>query len=360
MKKTVILLVLTLFSIALFAQNGVKWETTSFEEVLIKAKNNKKGSKIVFMDCYTTWCGPCKHMANVVFPTKEAGDYFNKNFVNFKCDMEKGEGIELAKKYNIRAYPTFLILDADGNEIGRLLGSGELKEFIERVEKAKDPANNVNNILKRYKETKDTKYAYDYLKQVTDLYMTNEIVNFFDENIDSLKYEKYSQEMWIYLSNAISLDRPKVLNDILSNKFSYNNRIGKGTVDKALLSAYKNGIVSYLSGKTAPSVEVVAKACDGMTLLIDDNYFDNLLLRATKAYMDNNVKDLNYIFHARSIAYTCSPREAGTALSIYTSFKNVSDADKAKFIKDFRSAMEMMLKESDKLAEKYKSKEENK
>ena len=51
--------------------------------------------------------------------------------------MERGEGIEIRKNYKIKAYPTFLILDEKGNEIGRVVGGNEINTFIEKVEKAK-------------------------------------------------------------------------------------------------------------------------------------------------------------------------------------------------------------------------------
>ena len=70
---------------------------------------------MVFVDCYTTWCGPCKYMTSNVFPQETVGDYFNPNFICLKIDMEKGEGPELVKRYGIRAFPTFLILRPDGS-----------------------------------------------------------------------------------------------------------------------------------------------------------------------------------------------------------------------------------------------------
>lgn len=138
MKKIFLLTFAALFSFAVCAnaQDGIKWETGTLNEVLNKAKSNNSTPNIVFLDCYTSWCGPCKYMAESVFTTKEAGDYFNNRFVNFKMDMEKGEGKEVAKKYNVRAYPTFLILDSDGNEIGRIVGGGKLEDFVKKVEKA--------------------------------------------------------------------------------------------------------------------------------------------------------------------------------------------------------------------------------
>ena len=98
---------------------GIKFEKLSFAQLMKKAKEQ---NKLVFIDCYTSWCGPCRSMANSVFPKEEIGNYFNAHFINTKMDMEKGEGKEIAKKYKINAFPTLLFLDPDGNLIERLIG----------------------------------------------------------------------------------------------------------------------------------------------------------------------------------------------------------------------------------------------
>lgn len=110
---------------------GVVFATEDFTAILAKAKSEDKP---VFMDVYASWCPPCKHMTNKIFPQKEVGDFFNSGFICAKFDAEKGEGIAIAAKYGVTAYPTFLFLDGDGKEIGRIVGgtnSGE--EFIESV-----------------------------------------------------------------------------------------------------------------------------------------------------------------------------------------------------------------------------------
>lgn len=87
------------------------------------------------MDCYTSWCGPCKYMSETIFPQEKAGEFFNPKFVCVKFDMEKGEGPELGKKFGVRAYPTFLILRPDGSVQHKVVGGGDLEGFIARVEK---------------------------------------------------------------------------------------------------------------------------------------------------------------------------------------------------------------------------------
>ena len=96
------------FGSLVFGQ-GMQFETGSFEEIKAKAK---KENKLIFLDAYTTWCGPCKWMAKTVFTNDTVAQYYNANFINAKIDMEKGEGIELAKKYAVRCYPNLLMVMA--------------------------------------------------------------------------------------------------------------------------------------------------------------------------------------------------------------------------------------------------------
>lgn len=131
-------LILVAFSMLMFvvasqAQNseGVNWEKGTLKEALNKAK--EEGKNLVFLDCYTDWCGPCRYMSTKVFTTKIAGDYFNANFVNIKINMEKGEGVDVAKEYKIRAYPTFLILDVNGKVLYKQEGGDEAEAFVNTI-----------------------------------------------------------------------------------------------------------------------------------------------------------------------------------------------------------------------------------
>ena len=104
MKKFVSLFTGMLMIVSVFAQTN--FQELTLEKALEKAKSEHKK---VFVDCYTSWCGPCKMMAEKVLPLKEVGEYMNERFVCIKVDMEKGEGKELSTRFKIRAYPTFQI-----------------------------------------------------------------------------------------------------------------------------------------------------------------------------------------------------------------------------------------------------------
>ena len=162
MKKilTAFLIVLSILS---FAQEGIKFETSDFKTILAKAK---KENKLIFLDAYTTWCGPCKLMAKNIFTLKTVGDHYNANFVNAKIDMEKGEGIDIAKKYDVKVFPTYLFIDGNGELVHRTVGYVPEKEFIQFAKDASDPSKRVAALKERFeKGEKDP----EFLKNLVNL-----------------------------------------------------------------------------------------------------------------------------------------------------------------------------------------------
>lgn len=128
MKKTIFLTATLFAAFASFSQ-GIEFEhDKSFDEVLAMAKAE---NKVIFMDCFTTWCGPCKRLAAAVFPDPEVGEYFNAHFINTKFDMEKGDGQTIARRYEIRAYPTLLWIDGNGDVKHKVVGGLDPKGLIE-------------------------------------------------------------------------------------------------------------------------------------------------------------------------------------------------------------------------------------
>ncbi|MGV3561147.1 thioredoxin family protein [Larkinella arboricola] len=106
---------------------GIQFSDATWKTQLAKAKAEKK---LVFLDAYTSWCGPCKLLQKNVFTKKEVGDFFNKEFINVKIDMEKGEGPELALQYPLEGYPTLLFIDGDGKVVKTVLGYQSPEELL--------------------------------------------------------------------------------------------------------------------------------------------------------------------------------------------------------------------------------------
>lgn len=168
-KLTTLLFALLAVCLGMQAQTGEKGmafepEGTLFKDAVAKAKQT---NKLVFLDCYTSWCGPCKMMSNTVFPQEKVGAYMNPRFVNIKIDMEKGEGVELAKRFQISAYPTFIIFNGDGNEIGRFLGGCDADAFIKKVEQASTD-NTSAEMDKRFADgERDPEFLTEYLQMLS-------------------------------------------------------------------------------------------------------------------------------------------------------------------------------------------------
>ncbi len=69
MKKQVLIIFVLFFSVLGFSQ-GIVFEQGTWKEVLEKAKQTNKP---IFIDVYTSWCGPCKKMSKDIFPLAEVG-----------------------------------------------------------------------------------------------------------------------------------------------------------------------------------------------------------------------------------------------------------------------------------------------
>jgi thiol-disulfide isomerase/thioredoxin len=120
----------------------------SWEAVVAKAKTE---NKYIFLDAYTTWCGPCIMMDKMIFPLPEVGAFYNANFINVKVQLDTtandhedvkkwyADGHMLAKKYTISAYPTYIFFSPDGEAVHRAVGSSDAETFINKGKDALIP-----------------------------------------------------------------------------------------------------------------------------------------------------------------------------------------------------------------------------
>lgn len=146
MKKPFLFMIASVFIFNAFAQE-IKFETGNWAEIKAKAK---KENKLIFMDAFTTWCGPCKLMSNNTFTNKEVADYYNANFINAKVDMEKGEGLSIAKEYKVTCYPNLVYINGDGKLIHRAAGYLEPQAFIDLGKTANTPGINLAYYQDKY------------------------------------------------------------------------------------------------------------------------------------------------------------------------------------------------------------------
>lgn len=153
---------LSIVSISITFGQGIDFNAPSFKEAI---KTAKEENKLIFVDAYTTWCGPCKWMAKNVFTEDKVGEYYNNSFVNVKIDMEKGEGPKLAKAWKITGYPTLIFIDKNGEVIHRSMGSRPAEDFIDLGHAANDPERQITTMTKRFEAGERNE---DFLWKYTD------------------------------------------------------------------------------------------------------------------------------------------------------------------------------------------------
>ncbi len=239
-----------LLSLSVNAQ-GIEFFEGSYQEALAKAQAEEK---LIFVDAYATWCGPCKRMAKNVFSQQEVGDFYNQAFIALKLDMEKPKGREFGQEFPVRAYPTLFYINEKGELLKKVVGgksveqfmalgqeiagsydrSGDLAELYEQGDRDFDVVLKYVSALNNANKS-STKIANDYLREQKDLTseqraqflyeaMTSADSRLFtlfikdrqaiaslvgDEKVE----EKIKEACWKTIDTAIEFDSPDLLSE---------------------------------------------------------------------------------------------------------------------------------------------------
>ena len=153
--KTVALLFALLFSTLAFAQEGdeggVKFQYNDVSEALKAAAPDR----LIFVDLFATWCGPCRLMDKQVFPLKEVGDYVNANFVTVRLDADSEKGQAFMKEHGIDRLPTLTVLDAKGKVVKSQFGMMDDYAFVRFLREAKGDTPDMDDLYKAHRKDKE-------------------------------------------------------------------------------------------------------------------------------------------------------------------------------------------------------------
>lgn len=170
MRKVAIAIVFLLSVLGgqLYSQ-GIEFKHITFEEALNKAKTD---NKLVFIDFYTAWCGPCKTMSAYVFTNEMVGDAYNREFICIKLDAEK-EGLDAAKKYKVDAYPTLIFLNGEGELIYKKVGSCDIATIQQLGKKAIEAVRSgytISELKEQYpNKLNDERFLKMYIDKMVDV-----------------------------------------------------------------------------------------------------------------------------------------------------------------------------------------------
>lgn len=221
MNKMMMAALTLLMSLPVFSQTNFR--SISFEEAVNAAKAEKK---LVFIDFYTTWCVPCKKMSAEVFPQTNVGEYMNATFVNIKLNAEK-EGKKLADLYNVKAFPTFVVVDTNQKEVVRSVGFKPADDFVADMKRMLNPETSPEKLEAAYKSgVRNAKLIQDYTNSMMEgvndrdefLTVANKAYEIVQDYFKNLSDEERLKEenLFIYRNYSTQLDVP-------SSKFMAQN-----------------------------------------------------------------------------------------------------------------------------------------
>jgi len=239
---------------------GIRFENHLLWSAILKKAEAER--KYIFVDCYATWCAPCKYMNQKIFTQSSVGDFFNANFINVSVQMDRtsndSESVKawypeanfIGEKYSVKAYPTYLVFSPEGVPLDRFIGSFEATEFINRAKDVLKPKERYYTIVNDYKNhLSDSGYLQKALSmaiassdnmnaaRIADYYLLILRDSFSIGNIQLLTQvitPSSSRLFHFFLKNAHRID------DILESKDEIENMLCRYIRDERVEPLFKN------------------------------------------------------------------------------------------------------------------------
>ncbi len=163
--KNILLLSLCLsLSMTTISAQGIDFFKGEWEAALEQARNQ---DKLIFVDAYATWCGPCKRMAADVFPDPQVGAFYNRNFISLKMDMEAPENAAFRARYPVAAFPTLYYISPDGEVVQSVKGAQSVDQFISTGEKALALSEPTGDYAEQYADgDRSPELVYKYVRSL--------------------------------------------------------------------------------------------------------------------------------------------------------------------------------------------------
>ena len=249
--------VLYVFAACLMLQLGA-FAQTNFEELTLdKALEKAKAeNKLVFADMYTSWCMPCKYMANTIFPKVEMGEYLNPRFVCVKIDAEQGEGVDITKRYEVSSFPTFLILRPDGEVQHKVIGGSEAAaDFIKRVAEGLNDDTAIGVLAARYeKGERNAAFLVNYAKALlaVDDRKVFEVVDVLLKDLND--EQRVDTAYWfVYEHPALTQVGSPNMEYLLANAARFQKSVGEERVNEKIATAFDVKLTNMITGRDRQS-----------------------------------------------------------------------------------------------------------
>lgn len=212
---------------------GVTFSEDGFDAALAQAGAE---DKLVFVDAYAVWCGPCRRMSSDVFPRADVGAFFDEHFVSLKIDMEQGPGKAFGKRFPVNSYPTLLFISPDGELVQRVVGAQAPEQLIQQGQLALRKSGSAEDYASKYQQgDRSAKLVAAYVKTlnragepslaVANDFLRGEGVDFADEDVLAVVY------------NACVQADSRVFDLLIEHRAALNARYGQAEIDARIEDA---------------------------------------------------------------------------------------------------------------------------
>jgi hypothetical protein len=201
-KISLFMILFCLYNPRVFSQNtGIHFFKGSWTDVKQKANAEHKD---IYMDCYTTWCGPCKRMEYEVYTDTAVSRYYNDHFICYRMDMEAGDGPMIANMYEVHLYPTHLYFNSAGDLVHRESGYKEVGDFIQLGKDGIDINTQSGKLWTQYEHgNRDPLFLLEYTQYLKSEHLDYSAV--FDQYILAMEKEPvdsfFLRNIYTYTSN---------------------------------------------------------------------------------------------------------------------------------------------------------------
>lgn len=281
-----LLLICGLYIMPLQAQErNITFEKGSWADIMTKAEQE---DKLVFLDAHASWCGPCKWMAANVFTVNEVADLFNTHFICAKIDMEKGEGVELAKKYQVQAYPTLLFINAKGEVAHRVVGALNETMLVEQGLKAMNPYENLLAYKERFEGgDRDAAFMTEYLELLSNSGTATGAV--FDAYFAKLgETERQTADVFEMINAHVDSKDSEAAAYLMANSENYAEVVDEKRIAVKIGNIYMQAMATAAEQKDEETYEAIRK--EALSLDIEGMEVNVLSIDLRKAMFDDNWK----------------------------------------------------------------------
>ncbi|MBK9637969.1 MAG: DUF255 domain-containing protein [Bacteroidetes bacterium] len=222
-------------------RDSIHFLPITFDEAIVKAKADKKP---IFLHAYASWCHYCSEMTEKVYTDINVANFYNKNFINIKMDMEK-EGKNLNKKLKVQNFPAHIFFDYPATTMmHREAGKKDVLDFITLGYDALDTTKQLRTFERKYfSKTATVPEIYTYFKMLDRAGLDNQVgVNSYLSGLSD--EELLKQENWRIMYDLFKdVDMP-AFNRVILNKDAYQQIYTEDSIDNKILGVYNGALMT--------------------------------------------------------------------------------------------------------------------